>query len=270
MLLSPRKGFTLVEISIVMIIISIIAGAGMVGTNLLRSARVSKVLEQKAEIEQAVELFKDRYKALPGDMATATEYWGAEDPDYATCAYLTTPSTDAKTCNGNGNDFIDRDSSSDYRAEYFRLWQHLSNAGLISGTYTGINGMSAGNRAWYVGGVNAPLSPIANATWAMMKYASAAYYFTTMPSNAHIMHFAREGTNQMLLGAVLTPKELWNIDMKYDDGIPSSGKIMSFEPVAADTWQNRNACATSDVPADAKYNLSKADIECAIIFILDF
>lgn len=62
-----NKGFTLVELSIVLIIIGLLVGGVLIGQNLIESAKLSAFVSQMQQIDAAAAIFKDKYKALPGD-----------------------------------------------------------------------------------------------------------------------------------------------------------------------------------------------------------
>jgi prepilin-type N-terminal cleavage/methylation domain-containing protein len=66
-ILSNKKGFTLVELAIVLVIIGIILGAVLKGQELINSAKMKRVYGQYREILAAVLTYQDKYGKLPGD-----------------------------------------------------------------------------------------------------------------------------------------------------------------------------------------------------------
>jgi len=62
-----KKGFTLVELSIVLIIIGMLVGGILIGQNLIESAKINSFVRQMQQIDAAASLFKDKYKSIPGD-----------------------------------------------------------------------------------------------------------------------------------------------------------------------------------------------------------
>lgn len=64
-----RKGFTLVELSIVLVIIGLLIGGVIKGKSLIENAKIKKVKTDIDGIVSAVYAFQDKYGALPGDNA---------------------------------------------------------------------------------------------------------------------------------------------------------------------------------------------------------
>lgn len=160
------NGFTLVELSIVLVILGLLVGGVLAGQSLIRAAELRSVTTQYMSYKTAVNAFRDKYFALPGDMPNAVRYWGAQaggttDGVDSTCAALTAAATGTATCNGNGNNQIGETGGSYY--EWYRFWQHLANAGLVEGTFTGVAG--AGSSYHSVIGSNVPRTKLANGGW---------------------------------------------------------------------------------------------------------
>jgi len=270
--MKKSAAFTLVEISIVIVIIALIIGAVMTGTNLLRSASLQSIMTDKNRYQKAIEAFRDRYHALPGDYSGATNLWGAANSNPTPCAQLTTASTTKATCDGNGNDSIyENVAASYYGHERFRMWQHLANAELIEGQYAGVNASSTNNVFSYKAGWNAPTSKIRNATWEVYdtQGGTGSARFSG-PDYHHIMLFGGEMNTSYshVYGKIMTPKEMWSIDSKFDDGLPGQGNIQSLIPIAA--GYNKNACATSSTADTATYNFSDTSLQCMMVFLLSF
>lgn len=66
-----EKGFTLVELAIVMAIIGLLIGGILKGQELMENARVASTVTQVKAIEAAMTTFRDTFNAVPGDMARA-------------------------------------------------------------------------------------------------------------------------------------------------------------------------------------------------------
>jgi prepilin-type N-terminal cleavage/methylation domain-containing protein len=113
-----NRGFTLIETSIVLILISFLVGSLMIGSNLTDKARIRKAIRDLTSYQNAYIMFKEQYLGLPGDLINATSFWPG------------------RTVNGNGNSIISCSSNGD---ECWRAFQQLSLAGFVPGNYNGNN-----------------------------------------------------------------------------------------------------------------------------------
>ncbi len=117
----PQRGFTLVEIAIVLVVIGLLLGGVLKGQELIASARVRSMADQQAGIQSAFYGFQDRFRAVPGDMPEG-------DADEAIQATVTT--------GGDGNGQID-DGGNSIWEEANAVWEHMSKAGFLKGSYDG-------------------------------------------------------------------------------------------------------------------------------------
>lgn len=62
-----KKGFTLVELSIVLVIIGLLIGGLLVGQSLIESARFNRFIGQVSQYDSAISTFRAKYKSWPGD-----------------------------------------------------------------------------------------------------------------------------------------------------------------------------------------------------------
>jgi prepilin-type N-terminal cleavage/methylation domain-containing protein len=117
-----QAGFSLIEITIVLVILGLLLGGVLKGQELINSARVRTLISQQEGIKAAYFGFLDRFRALPGDYGLATTHIAGA------------------TANGNGNHQIELAAAACaapcQSAEYLAVWEHLSRAGVVSGTYT--------------------------------------------------------------------------------------------------------------------------------------
>ena len=74
-----RAGFTLIELSIVLVIVGLIIGGILVGQQLIHAAQIRQQAKQFELINAGVNTFRTKYNCLPGDCPDATQFFGARD-----------------------------------------------------------------------------------------------------------------------------------------------------------------------------------------------
>lgn len=252
------RAFSLVELSIVLVILGLLVGGILAGQSLIRAAELRSVATEYTRWVTATQTFRDKYMAIPGDMNNATRFWG---DDNAACPDAAVTNGTPGTCNGNGDGGIGAGAAG-ATTEMYQFWKHLALAGLIEGTYSGLAGAGGGRHG--VIGTNAPPSRLSNAGWSVQSLgvfggdssAFATDYGTTL-------FFGSQLTTDKTLGATISPEEAWNIDTKLDDGKPGQGKIIVH------FWNPCTLAATfSDI--DSAYELENKSKACALSFTKAF
>lgn len=71
-----QSGFSLVEISIVIVVIGLLVGGVLAGRSVIRAAELRAVGTEMNNYVTAIYQFRDKYSGLPGDLVNATLYWG--------------------------------------------------------------------------------------------------------------------------------------------------------------------------------------------------
>ncbi len=237
-----KHGFTLLELSIVLVIIGLIIGGITAGQELIRSAELNRLISEKDRYLVAINTFKLKYNTLPGDMDNASSYWPSCDG---------TPAN----CNGNGNGQINGIT------EPYRFWQQLGDSGIINGSYTGITDPTAG--ALMTGGLNVPQAPgnqIWNIFYEVQFAVPSAIGKHGLCINANGGAYC-ESTNA---GLSFTSTEAKSIDDKIDDGIAIEGNFISA--VCLNSDYNFEEVA-GDLSADNTYDLSDDSQGCQMAFL---
>lgn len=252
-----QAAFTLIELSIVLVIVGLLVGGILIGQNLIKAAELNSVVVEFRKFQSAVNTFSDKYNALPGDFKNATDFWGAPGGNLANCP--NTAGTGTETCNGDNNGLITFDNGPAKYNEAFTFWQHLANAGLIDGSYTGISGPNAAIHA--IIETNAPKSKFNGGGWTSrvipISFTGSTSAFNTKYGNT--FDFGTQTSNDSTQEPIMTPKELWQIDSKIDDGMPGTGTVVAHH------WSLCTLAANKD-DIYANYKLSEEDITCAIFF----
>ena len=113
---SAQKGFTLVEIAIVLVIIGLLLGGILKGQEMITQAKIKNVIADVTGVSAAMYGYQDRYRALPGD-DKGSGRWGLTPPGSA------------------GNGVIEGAYQSSTATDESRLfWDHLRRAGFVSGS----------------------------------------------------------------------------------------------------------------------------------------
>ena len=264
---TTQKGFTLVELAIVMTIIGLLIGGILKGQELMLNARVTATIAQVRSYEAAATTFRDSFAALPGDMINA----GSRLPGCSAVPANCNPGTGPGT---GGNSIIGLPNWSSNWASQFAgpggtaqretvlFWMHLLLADLISGVSQ--EGLAASVAQW---GVTHPQARINGGF--VVGYGDG---LTDQPGgNAAAstrpvgLLLALNTTPDAALSdtagvQALTPAKAAQIDRKMDDGRPSTGFVQGYGLPAS-------CNATVGTPAVANsYNEANTGNDCGIIF----
>ena len=205
------SGFTLVEISIVMIIIGLLIGGTFGGIKLVENMQINSTIQMINSIESSAITFKDAYGRLPGD--------------------ITSPSTRLPNCTaapcstaGNGDRRLDVgaafQSAIANTNERFIFWHHLQAANLTSFGIKNTIDMTFGE--------GQPETPLGiGFRMAFDGVRNHASLFTNTPSNA--VAYAPE--DLMLNGRILLA-----LENKIDDGKPQLGRISTYNNCYTGAW----------------------------------
>ncbi len=116
--MNKNKGFTLVELAIVLVIIGLLLGFVLNGQPLIESAKVKKLARDFQNVQLYMHGYQDRFKVLPGDDHAADVHVGGTN-----------------AANGARNGLIEGNwDTANNDDESCVIWQHIRLAGLSSGT----------------------------------------------------------------------------------------------------------------------------------------
>ncbi len=244
-----QKGFTLVELAVVMIIIGLLIGGILKGQELIANAQVASTVTQMKGIDAAMNTFRDSYSATPGDMLTAT-------------SRLPGCSATTNCGNGTGDGRINVlpgavQGNFGNNAENFQIWRHLS-AGDLLGGVDNSNIVAFGNAL--------PQASIGGGF--TIGYHPGGVALNGQPSgpNPRAGHYlALTGTPSVQVGgagtAVLNASQAARLDRKLDDGVPETGSVIFAE----DTSSGASSCDVS-VNGVNVYDEAKAPDSCLVYF----
>jgi prepilin-type N-terminal cleavage/methylation domain-containing protein len=233
-------GFTLVEVAIVLVVIGLLVGGILVGRDLIRTAEIRSVMSQVESYQAAVNTFKLKFNAIPGDMPSADAVqWGFQ-----------------ARAGGNGDGRVTSANCNfcvDVETECF--WMDLAKANLIKNA---LNNNCGGPPPAVVYGMSA-LSAYLPPTKALNAIVAVGYFNSPINqleyiNNTHYFYVGTVasiddsgGTLEGLIGGIsdydaslnnppvlFLPREMYGIDAKYDDGLPRGGRVRYGAPSAGD------------------------------------
>lgn len=202
-----QRGFTLVEIAVVLVIIGLIMGGVFKGQALVDSARVRSISNEINGIRTAWISFQERYRSIPGDFPKAPIQ------------------IDSAAVAGDGNGRIDDP------AERAGVWQQLSLAGFISGNYDGSQASVGSSTDVQCGPYTCPQNPF-NGFYKISYSAQAAD--------------AVSPANEIYTGSHIPVSILSQLDARLDDGKANTGRFRVHRSFASECTLNGDWDLLSD------------------------
>lgn len=195
---SSQAGFTLVELSIVLVIIGLIVGGVLVGQDMIKAAEIRATVSQLEKYNIAVNTFRAKFGGIPGDLSRADVF------------------VDATATNGDGDGLIESTCVAGppfacstvfttLDGEVSNFWNHLSLANMIDGLYDGGTTVATALPATKLG---------------------RGHISVYEMNGLHYYHIGVLTTFNTPAGA-LTAEEAFGIDQKMDDGTPDAGQTQA-------------------------------------------
>ena len=248
-LCNSQLGFTLIELSIVLVIIGLIVGGVIVGQALIKASEVRAQVSQIEQINSSVNTFKLKYNCLPGDCASATAFFNATTQPEE----VTNGNGDGIICGAWKYDGINTscavfDANSSFYAhlgspysEWFNVFDHLAAAGLMHHQYDETD-------------FGANMMPDAGFPAAKLQSTGTGLYTAQQVYRQGGVAVGYEGSisyqkggNQIKLALCMNNELIWGIgwagfacglnfddaralDEKIDDGKPYTGTMVMMAP----------------------------------------
>lgn len=254
-----HQGFSLVELSIVLVILGLLTGGILAGQSLIRASELRAVTNELHRYQAATQTYRDKYQALPGDHRDATRFF-ARSVNAAHCASNSAAAVGTPgVCDGDGDGNIELGSSTaSTSGEIFQYWRQLALAGLIEGTFTGLNG---GDADTTIIGTNVPASRVNSGGWTM-QYGNFTSGGSLLDAdfNQNMFVIGAQTLSEPTSAPILKPEEAWNIDTKIDDGKPGTGRVYGGRWAPCTT-------ATASTQTSSDYRLTSSSIACMLIFM---
>lgn len=212
-----KKGFTLIELSIVLVIIGLLIGGILVAQSMIETTKVNSLINQFRQYQIGANLFRSTYKAWPGDFDKASTVFGT-----GICGL---------NCNGTGDGISnDTGSASSFEALLFfhqMQWAKTMDTNFTfpadKTSYTTWSGTTIPNFGYKDSGVTFAAPHITQ----LPECKTALQLGKVMPglgTNYPIAHYFRgHATISSLKGATAAA-----VDQKIDNGVPDTGNFVAI------------------------------------------
>jgi len=254
---SLEAGFTLIEMSIVLVIIGLIVGGVLLGQNLIIASEVRATISQIEKFNSAVNTFHGKFNALPGDIdpITANQFGFVARGQYAG--------------EGDGNGILQGVSLNSAAHNYglaegtgetVMFWVDLSSAAagnLIEGGFNTATPNTIPSADITGTNINLYLPPAKLGRGNYFYVYSGSYSpggWTSLGINYYglsaVYDIEAHSSNGALMSTPNIPTaQAAAIDQKIDDGMPQSGNVMAWYVSWDQFWvDGTNATTTLNEP----------------------
>ena len=265
-------GFSLLELSIVLVITAILAGGVLTGQSMVESSRLNSVISDVKRFSKAIDDFQDQYHGFPGDLADVTVLTQPLDTSIQASAgdgdgYISSAMTTNDNAVGNPN-----------TSETSQVWLQLQLAGFISGNFNAlyddcnpsINGVQGGIAGSLIQGDGYMVYQGAVGSVAQGQLNIQMFHLPIACNTTAVFKSGGGWSLGSLVGiglpdslGALTAEKAHIIDNKIDDGIPSTGIV-----TAVDTGGTGSCSVVDLVTRKVTYAFNSTTHSCIVDFLI--
>ncbi len=256
---SKKSAFSLIELSIVLIIIGLLIAGITGGASLIKSSELRSIMGEARGYAVAVNSFFTQYDQYPGDASTNVGQ-----------------SSIAAALGDRDNkiEFVNDNPTADLVvAEGVDAWFDLKDIGAIDLALTPLTNGTLLSPGILVPVTNIPGSKIKGAGWAfdynsstlqnvvVLTGTTVAYNSSTAPTLINGMNLASPAESKNASTEIISAPDALSIDSKIDDGKANSGNVQSA---------NQSAAAGEICSTTSTYNVAQgAKKLCVLTFRVD-
>lgn len=254
-----KKGFTLVELSLVLVIIGLIVGGILVAQSMIASSKILLEVRQIEQFDAAVNNFMTKYNSIPGDskaMGCTTPLCGNGEVD------------DTFRVLGHPRPWY-------FDEEVANFWVHLGQSGFMQdgASFTAVVPASGFDISSNLR--NGPAAPIGigtgviAATTDLTPLGYLTYYTTIyqLANHTAVNSSTNSGSIQANDIASITAADALALDQKIDDGLPSSGTVYVTDVndgANSSYYFGQKDESICEDATQSYYNVSVAGLNCAL------
>ena len=252
------KGFTLVELSIVIIIIGLLIVGVVSANSLVEAARLNAVINEFKSHQLSYIGFTNHYNAVPGDMENAGAFWPS-------CT------TNPSKCNGDGNGYVQYDNSVNLQFlatndELVLAWRHLNLSGWYVGAGTAnsyYDSAQSFQTMLYYYDITFPHSSFGDNAFFMLIGSHEPFYPNTFSTwgQRNVIYLVNPGWSGY---PILTTNQAQALDQKTDDGNAITGDFRSLPEPARVLIGEYYDC----YDASGNYNFANDKVACIFSFAM--